>query len=78
MLIRLVHPPLPGHLPAVLQGPVRAATYLLVYGVLSLALGAAWAWRLPWAMSIPLGAAARIGGYLSYISLSSWVTRENL
>lgn len=63
---------------AVLLGPVRAITYLLVYGVLSLSLGVAWAWRLPWAVSVPLGALARIGGYLAYIVLSSWVTNENL
>ena len=63
---------------AVLMGPVRAATYLLVYGVLSLALGLCWAWRLPWAVSVPLGALARIAGYLAYIALSSWVTNENL
>ena len=60
------------------MGPVRAATYLLVYGVLSLALGLCWAWRLPWAVSVPLGALARIAGYLAYIALSSWVTNENL
>ncbi|KAL4445767.1 hypothetical protein ABPG77_008966 [Micractinium sp. CCAP 211/92] len=62
----------------ILMGPVRAVTYLLVYGVLSLALGIAWAWRLPWAVSVPLGALARIGGYMAYIMLSSWVTNENL
>jgi uncharacterized protein YybS (DUF2232 family) len=61
-----------------LMGPVRAVTYLLVYGLLSLTLGACWAARLPWVLSIPLGALARIGGYLAYIALSSWVTNENL
>lgn len=60
------------------MGPVRAVTYLLVYGVLSLALGASWAAALPWGLSIPVGALARIGGYLAYIALSSWVTNENL
>lgn len=63
---------------AVLMGPVRATTYLLVYGVLSLSLAVCWALRLPWVVSIPLGALARIGGYLAYIALSSWVTNENL
>ncbi|KAL4425847.1 hypothetical protein ABPG75_009863 [Micractinium tetrahymenae] len=62
----------------ILMGPVRAVTYLMVYGVLSLALGIAWAWRLPWTLSVPLGALARVGGYLAYIALSSWVTNENL
>lgn len=57
---------------------MRAATYLLIYGVLSLALGLAWAARLPWAASVPLAAGARIAGYLAYVLLSSWVTQENL
>lgn len=69
---------LPTNPTTVLMGPVRAATYLLVYGVLSLALGLSWAARLPWLLSVPLGAAARIGGYFAYIMLSSWVTNENL
>lgn len=60
------------------MGPVRAATYLLMYGVLSLALGLCWVARLPWLLSVPAAAAARIAGYLAYIGLSSWVTRENL
>ncbi len=63
---------------AVLMGPVRAATYLLVYGVLSLTLGLCWALRLPWLLSVPLGALARIAGYFAYIALSSFVTNENL
>ena len=60
------------------MGPVRAVTYLTVYGLLSLALGVAWAWRLPWALSVPLAAGARILGYASYLAISSWVTHENL
>eukprot|EP00887_Chlorella_sp_A99_P004655 scaffold4.g4655.t1 len=51
----------------ILTGPVRAATYLLVYGLLSLALGAAWAWRASWALSIPAAAL-----------VSSWALGENL
>ncbi|PRW59295.1 hypothetical protein C2E21_2172 [Chlorella sorokiniana] len=62
----------------ILMGPVRAATYLLVYGVLSLTLGVSWALRLPWLLSVPLGALARIAGYFAYIALSSFVTNENL
>lgn len=72
------HRPRPPTAAAVLMGPVRAATYLLVYGVLSLALGLSWAARLPWAASVPLGALARIAGYFAYIGLSSWLTNENL
>ena len=70
------HPPLPPH--EVLTGPVRALTFLLVYGLLSLALGAAWAAHLPWWLSIPGATGVRILGYLSYIQLSSWALGENL
>jgi uncharacterized protein YybS (DUF2232 family) len=60
------------------MGPVRATTFLLVYGLLSVTLGISWSLRLPWALSVPLGAVSRIGGYFAYIALSSWVTNENL
>lgn len=69
---------LPLPLPAVLTGPVRALTFLLIYGLLSLALGACWAWRLPWWLSIPAGALVRIAGYATYVLLSSWALGENL
>lgn len=62
----------------ILTGPVRAATYLLVYGLLSLALGAAWAWRASWALSIPAAALVRIAGYAAYVQVSSWALGENL
>lgn len=60
------------------MGPVRAATYLLVYGVLSYTLAVCWALRLPWLLSVPLGALSRIAGYFAYLALSSFVTNENL
>ena len=53
--------------PAVLMGPVKAVTYLLMYGVLSLTLGGCWAARLPWALSIPLAAAARRDGRAGWL-----------
>lgn len=45
--------------PAVLMGPVKALTYLLVYGVLSITLGTCWAAQLPWAVCIPVASIAR-------------------
>lgn len=62
----------------ILMGPVRAVSYVLLYGMLAFVLGTCWSLRLPWAVSIPAGAAARIAGYFAYIALSSWVTNENL
>jgi hypothetical protein len=62
----------------VLMGPVRAVTYVLVYGLLSLSLGASFRSSLPWVVSVPLGACARIAGQWLYIMVTSWVTNENL
>jgi hypothetical protein len=62
----------------ILLGPVRAVTYVLVYGLLSIALGVSFKMGLPWAVSVPLGAMARLTGQWMYISVTSWVTNENL
>lgn len=62
----------------VLMGPVRAVTYVLVYGLLSLSLGASFRLNLPWTVSVPLGACARILGQWLYVLVTSWVTNENL
>lgn len=62
----------------ILLGPVRAVTYVLVYGLLSIALGISFKTGLPWAVSVPLGAVARLAGQWMYISVTSWVTNENL
>lgn len=62
----------------ILLGPYRAVTYILIYGLLSLALGVSWTLRLPWVISVPLAAVARVIGFLLYFSLSSWISNENL
>lgn len=64
--------------PAVLMGPVRATTYVLVYGILSVALGISFRLQLPWLFGIPLCSIARLSGQGLYVMLSSWVTNENL
>lgn len=62
----------------ILLGPVRAVTYVLVYGLMSIALGVSFKTGIPWAASVPLGACARLVGQWMYISVTSWVTNENL
>lgn len=62
----------------ILMGPVRAVTYVLVYGLLSLALGISFRANLPWTLSVPLGACSRLTGQWLYIMVTSWVTNENL
>ena len=62
----------------ILIGPFRAVAYLLVYGLLSLAMGASMALKLPWAVGVPLAAVSRVVGFLSYFALSSFMTNENL
>ena len=62
----------------ILMGPFRAITFFLMYGLLSLAMGASMALRLPWSLGVPLGAFSRMVGILGYFSLSSLMTNENL
>lgn len=63
---------------AVLMGPVRGVTYMLVYGFLSVALGITFRLNVPWIVSVPLSAVVRLLGQWLYIMVTSWVTRENL
>lgn len=62
----------------ILVGPFRAVAYFLVYGVLSLAMGATCVLKLPWAIGVPLAAVSRVAGFLTYFALSSFMTNENL
>ena len=62
----------------IIVGPFRAVAYLLVYGLLSLGLGATFALNLPWSIGVPVSAMARVAGFLAYLSLSSFFTNENL
>jgi len=62
----------------ILLGPVRAMTYVLVYGMLSIALGVSFKTGISWAVSVPVGACARLAGQWMYIVVTSWVTNENL
>lgn len=60
------------------MGPIRATTYLFSYGFLSLSLGLAFYYQLPWLLSVPIATIARVSGQMGYIALSSWVANENL
>ena len=62
----------------ILMGPVRAVTYVLVYGILSIALGVSFSSNSHWGISVPMGAAARLCGQGLYVMVTSWVTNENL
>jgi hypothetical protein len=43
---------------AVLLGPLRAMTYVLMHGVLAASLGSMWVWHWPWQASIMAGECA--------------------
>lgn len=62
----------------IIVGPFRAVAYLLVYGLLSLGLGATFSSNLPWSIGVPVASLARVAGFLAYLSLSSFFTNENL
>ncbi|KAK9841411.1 hypothetical protein WJX74_005258 [Apatococcus lobatus] len=62
----------------VLLGPLQAASYVFQHGLLAVVLGAAWAWRASWAVSVPLGALAKVGGTLGGIGLACFTLHENL
>lgn len=61
-----------------LLGPLQAASYVFQHGLLAVVLGAAWAWRASWAVSVPLGALAKVGGTLGGIGLACFTLHENL
>jgi hypothetical protein len=65
-------------LPAVLLGPLRAITYVLMHGMLAAALGSMWVWQWPWGLSIISGAVLRMAGQLGYLVMSSLTMNENL
>lgn len=62
----------------ILLGPVKALTYVFTHGITAATLGVTWARRWGWAAGIGLGAVARLTGYVGFLAVSCWVTRENL
>ncbi|XP_010942225.1 uncharacterized protein [Elaeis guineensis] len=61
-----------------LSGPVKASTYLLMHGVVGLAMGSLWRLRINWGVSIVLCTVIRAMGATGYILLSSFLMRENI
>lgn len=61
-----------------LSGPVKASTYLLMHGVVGLAMGTMWRLETNWIVSIILCSITRALGACGYVLLSSFLIRENI
>ncbi|XP_074383473.1 uncharacterized protein LOC141725014 isoform X2 [Apium graveolens] len=62
----------------VLAGPLKALTYLLMYGLLGLTMGSLWRLRTSWGISVGLTAVARALGAICYVVMYSFLIRENI
>ena len=63
---------------AVILGPIQAATYILNYGLVSMAMGTLWAMHKSWWLIIATCALVRVLGQVGMLALSSWAMNENL
>ncbi|KAI3991810.1 hypothetical protein MKX01_038208 [Papaver californicum] len=61
-----------------LSGPVKALTYLLMHGLVGLAMGSLWRLRANWGLSIALCTFVRAMGAMGYVLISSFLIRENI
>jgi len=61
-----------------LSGPVKASTYLLMHGVVGLAMGTMWRLETNWIISIILCSIIRAVGACGYVLVSSFLIRENI
>ncbi|CAN6448700.1 unnamed protein product [Victoria cruziana] len=61
-----------------LSGPLKACTYLLMHGIVGLAMGSLWRLGANWSLSITLCTLARATGALGYVLISSFLLRENI
>ena len=76
-LLCFMPPPPPTHkghvprlfLPAVLLGPLRAVSYLLLHGLVAATLGTLWKGGVGWWTSIAISSVVRMVGQLSYLVL---------
>lgn len=53
-------------------------SYILRDGLTAWALGALWALRAPWWLSILAAATARMTGIIGFLAFTSWTLNENL
>jgi uncharacterized protein YybS (DUF2232 family) len=67
-----------GLLLAVLMGPVRSALFVMPFGLMGVLLGATWNRRVPWAVSITLGALLGTLGVFFRVWLLSVLSNEDL
>ncbi|KAL5723432.1 hypothetical protein ACHQM5_006835 [Ranunculus cassubicifolius] len=61
-----------------LSGPVKASTYLLMHGLVGLAMGSLWKLGTNWSVSIAICTFVRAMGAVGYVILSSFLIRENI
>ncbi|XP_042484397.1 uncharacterized protein LOC122064700 [Macadamia integrifolia] len=61
-----------------LSGPVKALTYLLMHGLVGLALGTLWRLGVNWSLSIIFCSLVRAMGAMGYVLISSFLIRENI
>ncbi|XP_048542076.1 uncharacterized protein LOC125521059 [Triticum urartu] len=61
-----------------LSGPVKASTYLLMHGVVGLAMGTMWRLETDWFASIIICSIIRAVGACGYVLVSSFLIRENI
>jgi hypothetical protein len=64
--------------PAVLLGPLRAVSYLLIHGLLAATLATLWRSKANLWLCVAVGAVVRMAGQLLYLVLSSVTMNENL
>ncbi|XP_058114964.1 uncharacterized protein LOC131257980 isoform X2 [Magnolia sinica] len=61
-----------------LSGPVKASTYLLMHGLVGVAMGSLWRLGANWGLSIVLCTFVRALGAMGYVLISSFLIRENI
>ncbi|PIA63395.1 hypothetical protein AQUCO_00201022v1 [Aquilegia coerulea] len=61
-----------------LSGPVKASTYLLMHGLVGLAMGSLWRLGTNWGLSIAVCTVVRALGAIGYVVISSFLIRENI
>ncbi|XP_077227571.1 uncharacterized protein LOC143860680 [Tasmannia lanceolata] len=61
-----------------LSGPVKASTYLLMHGLVGLAMGSLWRLGANWGLSVVLCTFVRAMGAMGFVLISSFLIRENI